>query len=248
MRGPFPRTMNRGVPPTARNARTGLSTPPTRLSWARAKSLSDLGAGGLVLARPISVSQGVEHRFRLRQDAGEDWGLLLRVLARLAGSKLHDQVEEIERMVRLEGEDELLIVQSEGVGGVDPDGRVAMADPDVVPHDLLPTLEGDRVPLPFLRERVDEEESAPDGRGPRRRALLPRVDVASDVLGPLARGQVRVGRVQVGTQVRRRNLAGHVSERLDVRVDRPDHEVDVRPDPLEGIAAKGDLVLQVVEE
>src|SRR5919197_5038017 len=116
MRGPFPRTMNRGVPPTARNARTGLSTPPTRLSWARAKSLSDLGAGGgLVLARATSVSQGVQHRFRLRQDAGEDRGLLLRVLARLARSQLHDEVEEVEGMVRFKGEDELLVVQAEGI-------------------------------------------------------------------------------------------------------------------------------------
>jgi hypothetical protein len=35
--------MKSGVPPTALNARTGLSTPPGRICWARAKSFADLG-------------------------------------------------------------------------------------------------------------------------------------------------------------------------------------------------------------
>jgi hypothetical protein len=42
MRAPCPREMNRGVPPTLLNARTGLFTPPGITRRASAKSRSDL--------------------------------------------------------------------------------------------------------------------------------------------------------------------------------------------------------------
>src|SRR5260221_9651074 len=38
MYGPWARAMKRGVPPTARNARTGEFTPPGMTFWARSKS------------------------------------------------------------------------------------------------------------------------------------------------------------------------------------------------------------------
>src|SRR5688500_2963222 len=44
MCGPLPRTMKRGVPPTALNARTGEFTPPGVTPQARSKSASDTGA------------------------------------------------------------------------------------------------------------------------------------------------------------------------------------------------------------
>ncbi|GAA2937410.1 hypothetical protein GCM10020221_36460 [Streptomyces thioluteus] len=40
----MPETMNRGVPPTARNARTGEFTPPGVTTAARSKSVWDTGA------------------------------------------------------------------------------------------------------------------------------------------------------------------------------------------------------------
>ena len=42
--GPVPDTMNRGVPPTARNARTGEFTPPGVTACARSNSFWDSGA------------------------------------------------------------------------------------------------------------------------------------------------------------------------------------------------------------
>src|ERR1017187_3391733 len=42
-REPFAWSTTRGVPPTARNARTGLSTPPTRIFCARSKSSAERG-------------------------------------------------------------------------------------------------------------------------------------------------------------------------------------------------------------
>jgi hypothetical protein len=44
IQGPEPSAMKRGVPPTARNARTGLFTPPGVTSCARAKRSADTGA------------------------------------------------------------------------------------------------------------------------------------------------------------------------------------------------------------
>src|SRR5512146_3194331 len=57
---PSPRSMKSGWPPTARNARTGESTPPGSKAWASAKSSADLlvlssGAGAFVLDRTASA-------------------------------------------------------------------------------------------------------------------------------------------------------------------------------------------------
>jgi hypothetical protein len=40
-RAPFAERMNSGSPPTAVKARTGLSTPPGRIFWARVNSFED---------------------------------------------------------------------------------------------------------------------------------------------------------------------------------------------------------------
>src|SRR5260370_26718425 len=50
MREPWPCSMNGGVPPTARNARTGEFTPPGMISCARWKSASDCLPIGVSLA------------------------------------------------------------------------------------------------------------------------------------------------------------------------------------------------------
>src|SRR5207245_2200490 len=136
--GPFPLTMNRGVPPTDRNARTGLSTPPARLSSASAKSRSDSGAAGAApVSDPMSDPQGVEHLLRRGQDACEDRRLPLRVLARLARAEFHHEVEEVERIVRLERQHELLVIEAERVGRVNRHVRVLVPHAEVVPHDAL---------------------------------------------------------------------------------------------------------------
>src|SRR5476651_571784 len=47
--GPCARSMNRGVPPTERNARTGEFTPPGMVFWARSKRASFLDMTGPAL-------------------------------------------------------------------------------------------------------------------------------------------------------------------------------------------------------
>jgi len=57
-------------------------------------------------------------------DATEDGGVLEGVEADLGLAELLDQVEEVFGEVGLEGDDELLVVQAEGVGGVELDAGV----------------------------------------------------------------------------------------------------------------------------
>src|SRR5471030_1106618 len=63
--GPCARSMNRGVPPTERNARTGEFTPPGMVFWARSKRASFLDMTGPALndgfgwrgLRPLAMFQ-----------------------------------------------------------------------------------------------------------------------------------------------------------------------------------------------
>src|SRR6187200_2311668 len=66
------------------------------------------GAGGAV--------EGVERLAGRHRDAGEDRRLALGVLARLGRPQLVDEVEEFARVVALEADDELLVVDPVGVG------------------------------------------------------------------------------------------------------------------------------------
>src|SRR3954451_8230160 len=104
----------------------------------------DRGGGG-----PVERVQGPADGHR---DTGEDRGVPQRVGARLRSPQLLDEVEELRRVVALEGDDELLVVESERVGGVDRDLRIAAADLDVVGHDPTALFEWQRIPLALLLE------------------------------------------------------------------------------------------------
>ena len=65
------------------------------------------------------VARAVEHFGGGEADAGEDGGVLEGVEADLGLAELLDEVEEVFGEVGLEGDDELLIVQAEGVGRVE---------------------------------------------------------------------------------------------------------------------------------
>jgi len=76
--------------------------------------------------------QRVESPPERHRDTGEDRRVAERVRARLGPAELLYEVEELAGLVALEGDDELLVVEAEGVGGVDRDLRIAPADLDVV--------------------------------------------------------------------------------------------------------------------
>ena len=103
---------------------------------------------------PSSASSARADRHR---DAGEDRRVAQRVRARFGGPQLLDQVEELARVVALERDHELLVVEAERVRGVDRDLRVAAADLDVLGHHPPALLERQPVPLALLVERVDEQ-------------------------------------------------------------------------------------------
>src|ERR1044072_663800 len=72
-------------------------------------------------------------------------------------AQLLHEVEELARVVALEGDDELLVVEAERVRGVDRDFGVATADLDVALHDPLSLLCRQPVPAALLDHRVEEE-------------------------------------------------------------------------------------------
>src|SRR5215218_8724687 len=113
--------------------RRGVSSVPILLMGARKNrelgaSVERRGARG---DGAWGTVERVERLADRRRDAGEDRGLALGVFARLGRPQLVDEVEEHARVVPLEGDDELLVVEAERVAGVDRDLRVAPADLDV---------------------------------------------------------------------------------------------------------------------
>src|SRR6266568_2130728 len=224
IQGPLPRTAKRGVPPTARKARTGLSTPPTRLRCARRYKRSECGARGTFHGiKSMSRPQRIEHLLRRRPDASEDRRLPLREPARLGRAELHHEVEEIHWLVGFEREQELLVVESKGVRGVDRDRRKFVAHPEVVPHDPLPTIERDRVPLALLDQGIHEEVATSARYEHLSGSVLTLMCVAGEVRRALRRRQIRMRRREIVTHLRRRNSLGHLLERLEPRGDRPGH-------------------------
>src|SRR5690242_16809092 len=113
--------------------------------------------------------------------AGEDRGLALGIAACLGFSELHDEVEEGGRLVTLERDHELLVVEAEGVGSVDLDLRIAMADGEVLDHHGLATLVREAVPDALLPHRIDKEVTAAGGFEPSTQAFLVRMPVAAEV-------------------------------------------------------------------
>jgi hypothetical protein len=59
-------------------------------------------------------------------------------------------------VIGVEGDDELLVVEPEGIGRVVVDTGVFAPDLDVALHDPPALLGGQRIPLARLDERVDE--------------------------------------------------------------------------------------------
>ena len=101
-------------------------------------------------------------------DAGERRGVALGVGGRLGRAQALDEVEEARRVVGLERDDELLVVEAERVRRVEVDVGVLAADLDVLLHDPPALVGGLGVPLARLDERVDEQVAAVAGRTSRR--------------------------------------------------------------------------------
>ena len=101
-------------------------------------------------------------------------------------------------------------------------------------HHLLPLLDGQRVPLARLDERIDEQV-----------LRLPRHDVEAvfDVFGvilvyvhrALGHREERLRHVEVATERRRVQARGHLLKRVERVADAPEHEVHVRAEADDGV-------------
>ena len=130
-------------------------------------------------------------------------------------------------MVGLERDDEVLVVEAEGVRGVDAYAGILVADLDVGVHHGLALLQRQEVPLAALHEGVDEQVLRPDGANLQPRPLLALVAVAVDVLRLARHRQEGVRHREVaahagGVNARRKGLQVFQVER-----DRPQEEVGV---------------------
>src|ERR1051326_2680146 len=95
-------------------------------------------------------------RYRLR-DTGVHRSVAQGILAGLGLTQFLHEIEKIGDAIRLEGDDELLIIQTKGIGGVEPHAGILEADADMLVHHALAIFQRQRVPGACLHKWVDEE-------------------------------------------------------------------------------------------
>src|SRR5829696_3460452 len=110
-----------------------------------------LGADRLGERGPV---QRAERPFDGGRDARERRRVALGEARGLGGAQPLDEVEEAGGVVALEGDDELLVVEAEGVRRVEIDVGVLLPHLDVLLHDLPALVGRERIPLAGLDERV----------------------------------------------------------------------------------------------
>ena len=177
--------------------------------------------------RAWRLAEAVEHFGGGEAEAGEDGGVLEGVEADLGLAELLDEVEEVFGEVGLEGDDELLIVQAEGVGGVEFDAGVEQADADVLVHEALALGEREEVPRARLPEGVDEDVLLSAGTDGSAALALTLVRAADLVLRALGAGEEVMRRAEVAAKGRTQEFGAHEVELVDPVADGPDAEVNV---------------------
>ncbi len=175
----------------------------------------------------MRVPQPVEHLLRLQAHAREDRVVLERVHRDLGFAQLLYEVEEVFGEVGLEGDDKLLVIEAEGVRGVQLHTRILQADADVLVHQPLPLFEREQVPGARLPERVDEDVLLAAGTDRAASFALGLVDAVDLVDRALGHGEEVVRRVEVASEGRRHQLGAHAVQFVDRVANRPDAEVHV---------------------
>jgi len=89
-------------------------------------------------------------------DAGEDGCVFFYILASFGFSQLLNQVEEVIRGIGLESHHKLVVVNTETIGRVQFDGRIFVADKNMLVHDSLTGELGQQVPFARLDEGVNK--------------------------------------------------------------------------------------------
>ncbi len=159
-------------------------------------------------------------------DGGEDGGVAFGVAGAFGFAEFLDEVEEVAGVFGFEGDDEFLVVEAEGVGGVEADGLVLVSDFDVFIHDALAGVLGEEIPFAFFDEGVDEDvfvfAGLDDGAG----FVVGGVELV-DVGGAFGLGEEGVGGFEVAGDGEAVDRGCEILDVVEVEGDFPEHDVDV---------------------
>ncbi len=159
-------------------------------------------------------------------DGGEDGGVAFGVAGAFGFAEFLDEVEEIGGFFGFEGDDEFLVVEAEGIGGVEADGLVLVTDFDVFVHDALAGAFGEEVPLAFFDEGVDEDElvfaGIDDGAG----FVVGGVELV-DVGGAFGLGEEGVGGGEITGEGEAVDGGGEGLDIVEGEGDFPEEDIDV---------------------
>src|SRR3972149_11609769 len=139
-----------------------------------------------ITARSLAqVVQGLVNRF---SNAGDDRSVAKGEAASLGLPKRHDEIHKVARLVALKRHHELLVVEAEGVGGIELDRWKLMADLDVNVHHLLSPLDRQQEPVPGLHEWIDKQVAVLTGDDRCPPSLLAWVDMLVHIDRALGHG------------------------------------------------------------
>ena len=116
-------------------------------------------------------------------------------------AQFHHQVKEVFGLVGLKRDHKLLVIQAEGIGGIQADGGVLVPDFDVFAHHALARRLRQTVPGARFDKGVDEQVAEFPGSQAEPRPFLVRVPVVADVGRALGHGQEGIRRGQVFAEV-----------------------------------------------
>ena len=175
-------------------------------------------------------------------DACENGGVAEGVEAAFNATQVHHEVDEVGGIVSLEADDELLVIKAEGVGGVNLDGRVLVADGEMVVHHALSFFLRQQVPLSCFEEGIDDEVFGFAGAQAGAGAFLTEMRVRADILGAAGHGKVGVWLREVCAEVCGPEAGGAILN-LFKRIHRlPEEEVGVAAQSDETEAAREHLL------
>ncbi len=135
----------------------------------------------------------IERIFNRALDACKGGRIADCVFTGLGFAQVLHEVEEVGGNVGFKRDDEVLIIDSERVGGVQLDRRVLMANFNVRVHRLLPLFQGKQIPCARLYKGIDEQVLASRGAHHKAAALRRALLGGVLVLGCLGHREVAVG-------------------------------------------------------
>ncbi len=142
--------------------------------------------------------------------------------------------------IRLERDDELLIIQPERVRRVQLHRTIFRADAHMLGHHFLALLRRPRIPFARSLQGTDKQVIRLAGHDVH--AILGLLGaILLDIHRTLGHGKERLGRLDVLGHRCLVQTAGHLLNRIELRADAPDHEVSIRAQADGGVSINQQL-------